>query len=119
MEFENEVSKIYLHWCAPEKPLLEILKSPRQLVVPVGLLTLLVFNDFEKVIEIALRAVETLSLRLDGVEDITVGGASSTKIALLAPSEPDAPGDGRVNVASFKALSLMVPLFNENELVAL
>ena len=34
--------------------------------------------------------------------------------ALLAPNDPEAPGDARVSVALLPAASLIVPLFNES-----
>ena len=40
-------------------------------------------------------------------------------IALLAPKELVAPGVARVRVASLPAASLIVPLFNVSEVVAL
>ena len=46
--------------------------------------------------------------------DETVGGDPSTTNALFAANEPDAPGDASVNVASFPATSLIVPLFKVN-----
>jgi hypothetical protein len=48
-----------------------------------------------------------------------VGAVLSIIIALFALNEPDEPGEGRVNVASWFRLSLIVPLFNERESVAL
>ena len=47
-----------------------------------------------------------------------VGIAVSITKALLAPSEPDAPGDARVSVASLPAASLMVPPLSPSEFVA-
>ena len=49
----------------------------------------------------------------------TVGAIPSITIALFAPREPDAPGDGRVRVTLLDALSLMVPLFADREFVTL
>ena len=54
-----------------------------------------------------------------GFVDETVGAVVSIIIALFAPNEPEALGEGRVNVASLFTLSLIVPLFNENEFEAL
>ena len=54
-----------------------------------------------------------------GVDEETVGAVVSIIIALFAPNEPDELGEERVNVASLFALSLIVPLFNENEFEAL
>ena len=48
---------------------------------------------------------------------MTVGMVPSTTIALLAPKEFVAPGLAKVNVAVLRAASLIVPLFNANELV--
>ena len=44
----------------------------------------------------------------------TVGSDVSTTIALLAASEPVAPGEANVNVAEFSAASLIVPLFRKS-----
>ena len=45
----------------------------------------------------------------------TTGAVVSIINALFAPREPDESGEGRVNVASLFKLSLIVPLFSENE----
>ena len=50
-------------------------------------------------------------------EDILGNIAPATFSALLAASEPDAPGDAKVNVALFPTASRIVPLFNANALV--
>jgi hypothetical protein len=47
--------------------------------------------------------------------EMTFVGAEVTTRALFAPSEPDAPGAGRVNVAAFVAASSTVPPFNAND----
>ena len=49
--------------------------------------------------------------------DTMVGLWVSITIALLAPKEPDAPGDANVKVAAFPAASLIVPLFRASALV--
>ena len=53
------------------------------------------------------------------VTDETVGTFPSMTRALFAPSDPEDPGDANVNVAAFPAISLIVPLFNPKELLAL
>ena len=50
--------------------------------------------------------------------DEKVGAVVSMTIALLFPSEPEAPGEARVSVALLPATSLIVPLFNAREFVA-
>ena len=50
-----------------------------------------------------------------GEVEETVGAVVSIIIDLFAPNEPDELGEGRVNVASLFNLSLIVPLFSENE----
>ena len=50
---------------------------------------------------------------------MTVDFVVSITIALLAAKEPEAPGVGRVRVAALPAASLIVPLFNVSEVVAL
>ena len=65
------------------------------------------------VVEIADRvavkvAVPDASAILElSTERVTVGSPSITS-ALLLPKEPEAPGVGRVSVASFPALSLIL-----------
>ena len=54
-----------------------------------------------------------------GFVDETVGAVVSIVIALLAPREPEAPGEGKVRVALLLALSRMVPPLADRELVAL
>ena len=49
---------------------------------------------------------------------MTVGTVVSIINALFAPKELVVPGLAKVNVASLRAASLIVPLFNANELVA-
>ena len=46
-----------------------------------------------------------------------VGAIPSITIFLLAANEPAAPGETSVNVASFPATSLIVPVFNANAAV--
>ena len=48
------------------------------------------------------------------VTEATVGTFPSITMALLAPRDPEAPGDASVKVAALPAASLMVPLFNSN-----
>ena len=50
---------------------------------------------------------------------MTVDFVVSITMALLSAKEPEAPGDARVRVAALPARSLIVPLFNESEVVAL
>ena len=47
----------------------------------------------------------------------TVGTTPSITKALLAPREPEAPGDAKVSVAALPAKSLIVPLLSANALV--
>jgi hypothetical protein len=49
---------------------------------------------------------------------VTVGGVVSTTIALFAPNDPAAAGDGSVNTASRFDEFLIVPPFRASELVA-
>jgi hypothetical protein len=49
----------------------------------------------------------------------TVGSIPSITISLLAPIDPEAPGEDKVRIESLVALSRMVPLFAERESVAL
>ena len=53
------------------------------------------------------------------VPRVKAGGFEvSITSALLAPSDPLAPGAASVNVAAFSATSFIVPLFKVKELVA-
>ena len=54
-----------------------------------------------------------------GEDEETVGADVSIIKTLFAPREPDELGEGRVNVASLFKLSLIVPLFSENEYEAI
>ena len=67
-----------------------------------------------------LSVIDT-ALWLSAVVEIedTVGAVVSMTIDLFAPSEPEAPGEGNVRVASLEALSRMLPLFADKEFVAL
>ena len=56
-------------------------------------------------------------LALVELTETTVGTLPSITMALLAPNEPEAPGDGNVKFAALPAASTMVPLFNSNALV--
>tara|TARA_B100000929_G_scaffold240824_1_gene198002 strand:- start:4 stop:207 length:204 start_codon:yes stop_codon:yes gene_type:complete len=47
----------------------------------------------------------------------TVGAVVSMTIALLVPKDPEEPGASRVKLALLVALSRMVPLFADSELV--
>ena len=47
-----------------------------------------------------------------------VGAVVSITIALLFPSEPEAPGEARVSVALLPAVSLIVPPLRAREFVA-
>jgi hypothetical protein len=47
------------------------------------------------------------------------GAVLSTINALFAPSEPESPVAGNVNVAEFPAESFIVPLFHANAVVEL
>ena len=49
--------------------------------------------------------------------DTTLVGSDVTTIALLAPNEPDVPGDARVSVAALPTSSTMTPPFNASALV--
>ena len=55
--------------------------------------------------------VYPLSDLVEVTEDTVVTFPSLT-IALLAQSEPDAPGDAKVKIATLPEASLIVPLFN-------
>ena len=48
--------------------------------------------------------------------DTTLVGSDVITIALLAPNEPEAPGDASVSVAALPAESAMVPPFNASAL---
>ena len=54
----------------------------------------------------------------DVAAKVTVGAVVSMMIALLAPSEFDAPGEASVSVALFPAASLIVPELSDSEVVA-
>ena len=54
----------------------------------------------------------------DVAAKVTVGAVVSMMIALLAPSEFDAPGEASVSVALLAAASRMVPELSASELVA-
>ena len=88
-------------------------------------LSLPVLTDTEEVFigslnVIAILVFFTIPVALsEGDEDEKVGFITSIIIALLAPSEPDEPGEVKVRVASLVALSLIVPLFVDREPVAL
>ena len=86
---------------------------PEQVVFEVLVVTLSIAS--EKVTETLLFTETSLWLSAGEVED-TVGGIPSITMALLAPSEPVAPGAGRVRVASPSA-SLMVAELSARELV--
>jgi hypothetical protein len=58
-------------------------------------------------------------LDVDELIFVTVGFVVSIIKFLLTDNDPVCPGDGRVNPASFPALSLIVPPFNPNEDVVL
>ena len=58
-------------------------------------------------------------MEVEEVTLVTVDFVVSITIALLAAKEPEAPGVGRVRVAALPAASLIVPLFNVSEVVAL
>ena len=47
----------------------------------------------------------------------TVGAVVSTTMSLFAPKDPEEPGASRVKLALLVALSWMVPLFADSELV--
>ena len=49
---------------------------------------------------------------------VTAGAVVSMTIALLAPSEPLAPGEASVSVASLAAASRIVPPFSASDDVA-
>jgi hypothetical protein len=57
--------------------------------------------------------------RIDPEVKAAVGAEVSTTIALLAPNDPAAVGDGRVKTAFKSEELLIVPLFNVSESVAL
>ena len=62
-----------------------------------------------RIISISTATAVALSA---GEELLIVGAVVSMIKAWLAAKEPEAPGDASVRVASFPALSLMVPPFN-------
>ena len=61
-----------------------------------------IFNVPSEVVEVTLE---------------TVGTTPSITNALLAPRDPEAPGDAKVKVALFPVASFIVPLFKARELV--
>jgi hypothetical protein len=65
--------------------------------------------------EVELPVSEAVSR--SGVDGV-FGAVVSTIIALFAPNDPAAAGDGRVNTASKFEEFLIVPLFRASELVA-
>ena len=100
-----------LELTVPETELLELSVSVKVLVVRVELsITSL------KVAEMLGTPVVAPS---DGEVDETVGTIPSITISLLAPIDPDSPGEDKVRIESLVALSRMVPLFAERESVAL
>jgi hypothetical protein len=60
---------------------------------------------------------ESEAVSRSGVDGV-LGAVVSTIIALFAPNDPAAAGDGRVNTASKFEEFLIVPLFRASELVA-
>ena len=77
----------------------------------------LVFIALEKVT--AIDEFFPIEVELSaGLVEATAGRMPSTTMALLAPSEPDAPGEGSVRFALLPAKSLMVPELSVRELVA-
>ena len=63
----------------------------------------------------------TLQNPLEAVEltSATIATVLSITIALFAPREFDAPGLGRESIEIFPTSSLIVPLFNAREFVAI
>ena len=80
---------------------------PETLIV--GVLSEVILSDEELPVSEAVS-----SAGVDGV----LGAVVSTTIALFAPNDPAASGDGSVNTASAFEEFLIVPLFSTSELVA-
>ena len=55
---------------------------------------------------------------MEEVTPLTVGAVVSMTMFLALPRLPAAPGEARVSVASFVAVSLIVPPFSVSESVA-
>jgi len=90
--------------------------DPEQLVFDVLVETEVLSIDSEKVTDM-LSLIETPLWLSVGEIDATVGAVLSITIALLTPKDPEEPGSSRVKLALFVALSRMVPLFSDSELV--
>ena len=104
-------------WIQELKLFEETWRLPEQVVPEVLVVIVELSIPSEKVIDTAgLRPAEPESA---GEDEETVGADVSIIKALFAPREPDELGEGRVNVASLFKLSLIVPLFSENEFEAL
>jgi hypothetical protein len=83
-------------------------KGPETLIV--GVLSEVILSEFNV---LGVSEDESRS-GVDGV----LGAVVSTTIALFAPNDPAASGDGSVNTASAFEEFLIVPLFSASELVA-
>ena len=70
-------------------------------------------------VRIILLPVDTAVALSAGLTLDNVGTVVSTMKVLLLPKEPEAPGEGRVKVASFSAASFIVPLFKTSDEVDL
>ena len=69
-------------------------------------------TDSEKATSILMESPTVyVPLDVDDVTPLIVGRTASIINELFAASEPEAPGDARVSVASLPAASLIVPLF--------
>jgi hypothetical protein len=95
----------------------ESCSDPEQLVLSV-------FVVMDETSIVSEKVTEKLSLididELSAIESMLIVGIIPSIIKfLLAPRDPEAPGDAKVKFASFVALSFIVPLFKENELVVL
>jgi hypothetical protein len=77
-------------------------------------------------LEVEIGVVDKVSLYVRTIEvpeefstaEEKVGAVVSMTIALLFPSEPEAPGEARVSVALLPAVSLIVPPLRAREFVA-
>jgi hypothetical protein len=97
--------------------------DPAQIAVelsPDVVVSIVEVNIASENVTVMLSVIDT-ELPLSAVveTEVTVGAVVSMTSDLFAPSEPEAPGDGNVRVASLEALSRMLPLFADRESVAL
>ena len=82
-------------------------------------MVIVVLSIASEKVTVMLSVGETHLWMSVGEIEETVGTIPSITISLLAPIDPEAPGEDKVRIESLVALSRMVPLFAERESVAL